>query len=89
MIHNPPPITDLLRRYEAMRATLNGGTPLTVILAHLLQLSIGHPPWDDFLRLYHLYLQSIPAAEAQAAWGINQAESVQSTLRRGASSSSQ
>jgi len=72
MIHNPAQITSLLRQYEAMRATPLGGPSRTSMLAELLLRHIGHQPaWDAFVRLYHLYLQSIPEAEAKAAWGVN------------------
>ena len=72
MIHNPPQITVLLRQYAVMRTMLPGAPPRTSMLAELLLRHIGHQPaWDAFVGLYHLYLQSIPEAEARAAWGVN------------------
>ena len=65
----------MLRQYEARCSNFGGRpvVPIPSIIATILLRAIGHPPWDRFLRIYHLYLQSIPAADAKAAWGINEA----------------
>ena len=73
MIHNPPQITSVLRTFAAVRAMPEEAPRLADHLALLLYINIGHQAWDAFLRLYFLYLQSIPADVARAAWGINQA----------------
>lgn len=76
MIHNPPFIVILLRRWHAVVASkdpIYENYQLIVILADLLRRSIGHQPFDTFLNTYQLFLQSIPLETAKAAWGINAA----------------
>ena len=73
MIHNPPPIVNLLRSHAALlRDGIRGDTLITATAVLMLR-HLGHLEWDAFLRCQHLYLQGIPRDLAHAAWGKNQA----------------
>jgi hypothetical protein len=74
MILNPPEIFLVLKSYRNALRIGASGTVLEDMLAIIFARFIGHPPYETFLRIYQLYLQSIPLDLAKAAWGINAAQ---------------
>jgi hypothetical protein len=68
MIANPPPITALLRAWDA------APTRDAAALAPLLAAHLGPQTWPAFLSSYRLYLQPIPMSIAREAWGLNQTQ---------------
>ena len=82
MIINPPHIMELLRVWKLIEALWpkNQAKHCEELAAAIIR-HLGHMPWDRFLAVRHLYLQSIPMDTAKAAWGINAAAaSLASTL---------
>jgi hypothetical protein len=65
MILNPPKVTLLLRAWHKGLLHAEG-------LAKCLPATFGPLSWEDFLRAYHLYLQSIPFELARESWGLTQ-----------------
>lgn len=78
MITNPPHIIHLLRTYRkivSMGKTSGMAPPSPRVVAFMFRMMLPTPlSWNDFLRTYHLYLQSIPFGTAREAWGLLSAE---------------
>ena len=68
MILNPPPVASLLRAFMA------GHLAQPALLAASFLTCFGLQSWEEWLRSYRLYLQSIPFDLAREAWGITQTQ---------------
>ncbi len=80
MIINPPHIVFLLKAYQQFCRHGLTGLNLAHAMAVAFRIHLGSMLWDEFIKTYHLYLQSIPLDLAKEIWGINAAKQETQTL---------